>query len=83
MSRESTAVLHPEPAAETGAEPFPEKEARLLAQVRRLELRVRKASEADFTKDTEKYGIEVFKDENTGNLVYISESGSIAVVPAK
>jgi len=45
MSRESTAVLHPEPAAETGAEPFPEKEARLLAQVRRLELRVRKAEE--------------------------------------
>jgi hypothetical protein len=48
-----------------------------------LELRVRKAGEADFTKDTKKYGIEVFKDENTGNLVYISETGSIAVVPAK
>jgi hypothetical protein len=48
-----------------------------------LEFRVRKAGEADFGKETKKYGIEVFKDENTGNLVYISETGSIAVVPAK
>jgi len=45
MSGESTAVLRPEPAAETGTEPFPEEEARLLAQVRRLEERVRKAEE--------------------------------------
>jgi len=45
MSHESTAVLRPEPAAETGVEPFPEQEARLLAQVRGLELRVRKAEE--------------------------------------
>ncbi|MFL5343002.1 MAG: hypothetical protein ACJ8F7_22955 [Gemmataceae bacterium] len=28
-----------------------------------------------------KYGIEVYKDENNGNLIYISETGSIAVVP--
>jgi len=48
-----------------------------------LKMKVRKADEDDFTKDTKKIGIEVFKDENTGNLVYISESGSIAVVPAK
>jgi hypothetical protein len=48
-----------------------------------MELRVRKAGEPDFNKDTKKYGIEVFKDENNGNLVYISETGSIAVVPGK
>jgi hypothetical protein len=48
-----------------------------------IELRVRKAGEQDFTKDTKKYGIEVFKDDNNGNLVYISENGSIAVVPGK
>ncbi len=48
-----------------------------------LDLRVRKGGEADFTKDTKKIGVEVFRDENTGNLVYISEAGSIAVVPAK
>jgi hypothetical protein len=46
-----------------------------------MELRVRKAGEKDFTKDTKKYGLEVFKDENAGNLIYISETGSIAVVP--
>ena len=45
-----------------------------------LELRVRKAGEADFTKDTKKWSIEVFKDENNGNWIYITESGSIAVV---
>jgi hypothetical protein len=48
-----------------------------------LEFRVRKAGEADFTKDTKKYGLEVFKDDNNGNLVYISETGDIAVVPGK
>jgi hypothetical protein len=48
-----------------------------------MELRVRKAGEPDFNKDTKKYGIEVFKDENNGNLIYISETGAIAVVPGK
>src|SRR4051794_8283443 len=46
-----------------------------------LEMKVRKAGEADFGKDTKKYGLEVFRDENNGNLVYISETGSIAVIP--
>jgi hypothetical protein len=45
-----------------------------------LKLKARKAAEADFTKDTTKYGIEVFKDENTGLLIYVTETGSIAVV---
>lgn len=45
-----------------------------------LMLRVRKSDEPDFTKDTKKVGIEVFVDENNGNLIYISENGSIAVV---
>jgi hypothetical protein len=46
-----------------------------------LELRCRKGGEADFTKDTKKFGVEAFKDENNGNLVYVSEAGSIAVLP--
>ena len=45
-----------------------------------MELRVRKAGEPDFNKETKKFGIEVFRDENNGNLIYISETGSIAVV---
>jgi hypothetical protein len=43
----------------------------------------RKASEYDFNKETKKYGIEVYKDEENGNLVYVTETGSIAVVPSK
>src|SRR5262249_44407868 len=45
-----------------------------------LELRVRKANEPDFTKDTKKWGVEAFKDDNTGCLLYISETGSIVAL---
>jgi hypothetical protein len=31
-------------------------------------------------KDAPAYGIEVYRDENTGSLVYIADTGSIAVV---
>jgi hypothetical protein len=48
-----------------------------------LTAKARKADEADFTKDTHKYGIEVFKDDNNGNLIYISDTGAIAVVKEK
>jgi hypothetical protein len=47
-----------------------------------MEVKVRKAGEADFNRDTKRFGIEVFQDENNGNLIYLSETGSIAVVPA-
>jgi hypothetical protein len=47
-----------------------------------LDLKARKGGEKEF-KDARKYGVEVFKDDNNGNLVYISETGSIAVVPGK
>jgi hypothetical protein len=29
------------------------------------------------------YGVEVYRDENNGNLIWISETGSLAVVPGK
>lgn len=48
-----------------------------------LDLKCRKGGETDFTKTTAKYGIEVFVDENNGNLIYISETGAIAVVARK
>lgn len=48
-----------------------------------LTLGCRKSTEDDFTKDTKKFGIEVFRDENNGNLIYISETGSIAVTSGK
>src|SRR5439155_457972 len=46
-----------------------------------LTLRVRGADEPDFTDKTKKYGVEVFEDPNANTLFYISETGSIAVVP--
>ncbi|MFO0879689.1 MAG: hypothetical protein U0840_20270 [Gemmataceae bacterium] len=48
-----------------------------------LELAARKQGEKEFTKDTKKYGLEVFLDENNGNQIYLAETGAIAVVPAK
>ncbi len=49
---------------------------------RAMVLACRKAGENDF-KTAKRYGVEVFLDPNTGNTVYISETGSLAVVPAK
>jgi hypothetical protein len=46
-----------------------------------LRLRVRKAGEADFSDKTKEYGVEVYRDKNSNNLVYITETGSVAVVP--
>jgi hypothetical protein len=48
-----------------------------------IELKVRKAGEKEFTKDTKQYSLEVFLDGNNGNLIYITETGNIAVVPGK
>ncbi|MFO0927925.1 MAG: hypothetical protein U0736_12935 [Gemmataceae bacterium] len=48
-----------------------------------MDLKVRKAGEKDFNKDTRKVGVEVFLDDNTGNLVYLTETGGVAVVPSK
>lgn len=48
-----------------------------------LEVAARKHGEKEFTKDTKRFGLEIFVDENNGNLVYITETGALAVVPAK
>ncbi len=48
-----------------------------------MEVSVRKAGEKDFSKDTKKYGMEVFLDGNNGCLIYLTENGNIAVVPGK
>lgn len=47
-----------------------------------FEVKVRKADEKTFGKDTKTFGVEVYKDENANTLIYICESGAIAVVPA-
>lgn len=46
-----------------------------------LELKSRKPNESSFTQDTRKYNVELYRDESTGNLIFLSETGSIAVAP--
>jgi len=47
-----------------------------------LDLACRKSNEPSFSKDTRKYGVEVFHDTTTGNLIFIAETGHLAVTPA-
>jgi hypothetical protein len=46
-----------------------------------MNLSARKAGQKSFGPDTKRYGVEVFHDPNTNCLIYISETGSIAVTP--
>ena len=43
-------------------------------------LKARKGGEKDFEKAA-KYGIEVFEDNRTGNLIFVSQTGAISVLP--
>ena len=45
-----------------------------------LDLSCRKHDEPNFSKDTRKFGLEIFRDENNGNLMFITETGSLAVM---
>jgi len=47
-----------------------------------FDLKARQGGNGDWDK-ARKFGVEVYLDENANNLVYLSETGSIAVVPNK
>lgn len=47
-----------------------------------LEVKARKAGEKEFGPETRKISIEVYKDGNTGNLVYVTDAGTVALLPA-
>jgi hypothetical protein len=47
-----------------------------------LDLSCRKHDEKAFTDATRKYGVEVFNDTTTGQLIFICENGAITVAPA-
>ncbi|MBM4096039.1 MAG: hypothetical protein ACKO9Z_00430 [Planctomycetota bacterium] len=44
---------------------------------------VRKAGENEVGPGTRRVGVEIFKDEATGTWLFVSETGDIAVAPAK
>jgi hypothetical protein len=46
-----------------------------------LDLPCRKHNEPNFGKETRKFALEVYRDENNGNLIYLCETGSLAVLP--
>lgn len=46
-----------------------------------MTLPVRSAKEADFTPETKRWGIEVYRDPHTGQLIYITERGQIQTIP--
>ncbi|HZT83239.1 MAG TPA: hypothetical protein VFA26_23620 [Gemmataceae bacterium] len=48
-----------------------------------MDFKVRKAGEKGFTDATRKWGVEVFRDENSPQVIYVSETGSVAVLPGK
>ena len=45
-----------------------------------LDLKCRKGLEKNFEPKTKVFGLELFRDANTANYIYLSEVGSIAVV---
>lgn len=45
-------------------------------------LAVRGLGETEFTEKTKRFGIEVYRDERHGTLLYITETGDITAVPA-
>ncbi|MCE9563478.1 MAG: hypothetical protein K8U57_15670 [Planctomycetes bacterium] len=45
------------------------------------DMSVRKAGEPEFTAKTKKFGIELFKDERSNQLLYVCETGSLAFAP--
>jgi hypothetical protein len=66
--------------ADKGGE-APKGDVKAPAWLHGLDLVIRKQDEATFTNDTRRFGVEVFRDEQNGNIIYICESGAIAVVP--
>jgi hypothetical protein len=47
-----------------------------------LDLPARAAGVKEFKKDTKVHSMEIFRDPNTGNWLFITETGNLAAVPA-
>jgi hypothetical protein len=66
------------PAARGGGGP----KARPAKWLHRLVMPVRRWDDTRFGEETPKVSVEVYRDENVGNLVYVSHTGFLAVIPA-
>ena len=58
-----------------------EKKLKDLKWSHAFDLACRKYEEADITKDTKRWGVEAFRDDNTGQGLYFSQAGSLAAAP--
>lgn len=61
----------------------PVKDSKSPSWMHGLDLKVRRANEPEFTDKTQVLSLEVFRDENTGNWIYITEKGYVAVAPGE
>jgi hypothetical protein len=57
------------------------KSAKAANWLHALAFKVRKAGQQSFDKDSMTWELEVYRDDNTGNLVYISSGGLLTVAP--
>jgi hypothetical protein len=60
---------------------FPEGKPRPARSVRGLSLAVRKPQEKDGGDTASRFGVEIYRDENSGQLLYLSDRGALAVMP--
>src|SRR5450755_2307409 len=58
-----------------------EKKLKELKWSHAFDLACRKFGEADITKETKRWGVEAFRDNNSGLGLYIAQTGSIALAP--
>src|SRR5271167_3474211 len=58
-----------------------EKKLKELDWSHAFDLACRKFGEADITKDTKRWGVEAFRDNNSKLGLYISQTGAIALGP--
>jgi hypothetical protein len=61
----------------------PLKGAKDVVQLHGLDLKVRKGGDPNFGSGSKAYGIEAYRDDNTGVLLYITEAGSLTAVTGK
>ena len=71
----SLAVIAEDPAAKVTGD------AKAFDHLHGLDLKGRRFDEYQFGKGTKKVGVELYRDNNNGNLIYLTEVGTLTVTP--